>query len=169
MHCIFFYSGYLVVTVLSLNILWMIAPCSTGMPMAARRPRSLRVNPRCRRSLARSWREAAPPADHYAGEHGDQSRLILDLILDFLSLLVVVYLGLVGLVGVVVHVAADLRVEDQGRLVNAAHEEVRLSKPCTRVIFIFTLFTNHLWACSQIVPLLVLFPKQFYFFGFDHF
>ena len=25
------------------------------------------------------------------------------------------------------------------------------------------------WACSQVVPLVMQFPKQFYFFGFDHF
>ena len=30
-----------------------------------------------------------------------------------------------------------------------------------RVILIFTLFTIKLWACSQIVPLVMLFPKQF--------
>ena len=25
------------------------------------------------------------------------------------------------------------------------------------------------WACSQVVPLVMQFPKQFYFFGFNHF
>ena len=40
--------------------------------------------------------------------------------------------------------------------------------PGSRVIPILTSFTNHLWACSQVVPLVTLIPKLFLFYNFNH-